>query len=99
MAVHAVMGGRWSSTLGRVLAGVRLGVLARWVTPELADEVLAEAGEAAAGAVVMAGPGPGRLRFRALPGRLGVYFVLGLCLFSGMPYREVGCSAFSGQLN
>ena len=72
------MGSRWSSTLGRVLAGVRVGVPARWVTPGLADEVLAEAGQDAAGQ-----------RFRALPGRLGVYFVLGLCLHAGTPYREV----------
>ena len=43
------MGSRWSSTLGRVLAGVRVGVPARWVTPGLADEVLAEAGQDAAG--------------------------------------------------
>lgn len=78
MGVYAVMGGRWSSTRGRVLAGVRIGVPARWVTPELADEVLAEAGQAAAGQ-----------RFRALPARLGVYFVLGLCLHAGKPYREV----------
>jgi Insertion element 4 transposase N-terminal/Transposase DDE domain len=72
------MGGRWSSTLGRGLAGVGVGVLGRWVTPALADEVLAEAGVAGAGR-----------RFRALPGRLGVYFVLGLCLFAGLPYRAV----------
>ena len=72
------MGGRWSSTVGRVLAGVQIGVPARWVTPGLADEVLAEAGEAAAGR-----------RFRALPARLGVYFVLGLCLHAGKSYREV----------
>ena len=76
------MGGWWSSTRGRVLAGVGAGVLGRWITPALVDEVLAEAAEAAGGG------GP-RRRFRALPGRLGVYFVLGLCLFSGMPYREV----------
>jgi hypothetical protein len=72
------MGGRWSSALGRVLAGIQIGVLARWVTPGLVDEVLAEAGQGAAGQ-----------RFRALPGRLGVYFVLGLCLFAGLPYQEV----------
>jgi len=72
------MGGRWSSALGRVLAGIQIGVLARWVTPGLVDEVLAEAGQCAAGQ-----------RFRALPGRLGVYFVLGLCLFAGLPYQEV----------
>jgi transposase IS4-like protein/DDE family transposase len=77
------MGGRWSSTRGKVLAAVRIGVPSRWVTPGLVDEVLAEAGQA--------GPGSGSWgqRFRALPARLGVYFVLGLCLFSGMPYREV----------
>jgi hypothetical protein len=72
------MGGRWSSISGRVLAGVRIGVPARWVTPELADEVLAEAGQDAAGQ-----------RFRALPARLGVYFVLGLCLHADKPYRAV----------
>ncbi len=72
------MGGRWSSIRGKVLAGVRIGVPARWVTPDLVDEVLAEAGQAAAGR-----------RFRALPPRLGVYFVLGLCLHAGRPYREV----------
>src|SRR6516162_2326971 len=73
------MGGRWSSTRGKVLAAIRIGVPSRWVTPGLVDEVLAEAGQA----------GPGGQRFRALPGRLGVYFVLGLCLFSDLPYREV----------
>jgi hypothetical protein len=39
--------------------------------------------------VVLAEGGRGGRRFRALPSRLGVYFVLGLCLFSGMPYRAV----------
>src|SRR6516165_6322002 len=73
------MGGRWSSTRGKVLAAIRIGVPSRGVTPGLVDEVLAEAGQA----------GPGGQRFRALPGRLGVYFVLGLCLFSDLPYREV----------
>jgi hypothetical protein len=76
------MGGRWSSTRGKVLAGIGAGVLARWITPGLVDEVLA-------GAPAAAGETARRERFRALPGRLGVYFVLGLCLFSGMPYREV----------
>jgi hypothetical protein len=56
-------------------------VLTRWITPALADEVLAEA----AG---WAGGRPGQ-RFRVLPGRLGMYFVLGLCLFSDLPYRAV----------
>jgi hypothetical protein len=77
------MGGRWSSTRGKVLAGIGVGVLACWITPDLADEVVAGA---AAG-----GPGgePRGDRFRALPARLGVYFVLGLCLFSHLPYRAV----------
>jgi Insertion element 4 transposase N-terminal/Transposase DDE domain len=72
------MGGRWSSTRGKVLAGIGAGVLGRWITPGLADEVVAAAGGDLA-----------RQRFRALPGRVGVYFVLGLCLFSGRPYRAV----------
>ena len=29
------------------------------------------------------------MRLRALPARLGVYFVLGLCLFSAKPYPDV----------
>jgi hypothetical protein len=29
------------------------------------------------------------MRLRAVPSRLGVYFVLGLCLFSGLPYGQV----------
>ena len=70
------MGGPWSSIRGKVLAGIGIGVLSRWVTPGLADEVLAEAG-------VTGG------RFRALPGRLGVYLVLGLCLFSDRSCRDV----------
>jgi hypothetical protein len=57
-------------------------VLTRWITPALADEVLAEAAGAAGGM-------PCRRRFRALPERLGVYFVLGLCLFADLPYRAV----------
>src|SRR5437764_10514435 len=76
LGVHAVMGGPWSSIRGKVLAGIGIGVPSRWVTPGLVDEVLAEAGVAGG-------------RFRALPGRLGVYFVLGLCLFSDMPCRQV----------
>jgi len=75
------MGGRWSSTRGRVLAGVGVGVLTRWVTSALADEVLAEAG--------VVGGGSCQRRFRALPGRVGVYFVLGLCLFGDRSYRAV----------
>jgi Insertion element 4 transposase N-terminal/Transposase DDE domain len=70
------MGGQWSSMRGRGLAAIGIGVPSRWVTPGLVDEVLAEAGAAGG-------------RFRALPGRLGVYFVLGLCLLSDRAYRQV----------
>jgi hypothetical protein len=69
------MGGRWSSTRGKVLAGIGAGVLGRWITSGLVDEVTA--GESR------------EQRFRALPSRLGVYFVLGLCLDGGKPYRAV----------
>src|ERR1700723_3018919 len=67
------MGGGWWSARGKVLAGIGAGVLGRWITPSLADEVTT--GE------------PREQRFRALPARLGGYFVLGLCLDSGKPYR------------
>jgi hypothetical protein len=69
------MGGGWSSARGKVVAGIGAGVLGRWITAELVDEVTV--GQRC------------EQRFRALPARLGVFFVLGLCLFSGMPYRQV----------
>jgi hypothetical protein len=43
----------------------------------------------AAGEAGETGEVPCRRRMRALPGRLGVLFVLGLCLFSGDSYLEV----------
>src|SRR3954453_16007005 len=49
---------------------LRLGVLAARVTPALVDEVVARAGAR-------------ERRRRLLPARAVVYFVLGLCLFSG----------------
>jgi hypothetical protein len=73
---------------GRVLAGIGAGVLGRWITPGLVDEVLAEARAGLAGRLA-AGEELRQQRFRALPARLGVYFVLGLCLFSGLPYGDV----------
>jgi hypothetical protein len=72
-----------------VLSGARAGVVSRWVTPELADAVTARARAESDAAVLAAGEDPRRERFRALPARLGVYFVLGLCLYSGLPYRAV----------
>jgi Insertion element 4 transposase N-terminal/Transposase DDE domain len=74
---------------GKVLAGAGVGVLTRFVTAELVDEVVAEAGAVLAGEVLAAGGKPRRARFRLMPDRLGVFFVLGLCLFSVMPYAQV----------
>jgi hypothetical protein len=68
----------WMSPRGRVLSGARIGVLTRFVPPELVDEALAGTSQA------------GRAqRLRALPGRLVVYFVLGLCLYSHLSYSQV----------
>lgn len=64
----------WLSPKGRVLARVGVGVLTYVVPPGLVDEAAAGARET---------------RFRSLPARLAVYFVLGTCLFSGAPYARV----------
>ncbi|MGW4995997.1 IS4 family transposase, partial [Streptomyces mirabilis] len=55
---------------------VRLGVVTRWVTPELVDEVLAQRG--------VRDKKPG-----ALPARFMVYFTLGLALFHQDSYDDV----------
>jgi hypothetical protein len=74
---------------GEVLAGVGAGLVSWFVPPGLVDEVTAEARAAADAQVLAAGGRVRRQRLRALPPRLGVYFVLGLCLFSQLPYRDV----------
>src|ERR1700729_2147721 len=66
----------WLSPRGRVLARAGIGVLGWVVAPDLVDEAV---GDGLAW----------EMRLRALPSRLGVYFVLGLCLFSGLPYGQV----------
>jgi hypothetical protein len=66
----------WLSCRGRVLSGAGLGVLSWAVPAELVDEAV---GDGLAW----------EMRLRALPSRLGVYFVLGLCLFSHLPYGQV----------
>jgi hypothetical protein len=76
LPVHAARGTGWSSTAGRVLGRVLIGPLAGQLPPGLVDEVLAECGAV-------------QRRFRLLPSRLGVYFVLGLCLFRGLGYPAV----------
>jgi len=66
----------WVSRRGRVLARAGIGVLTWVITPDLVDEAV--------------GGGLAReMRLRALPARLGVYFVLGLCVFSHLAYGQV----------
>jgi hypothetical protein len=66
----------WGSPRGRVLSRAGIGVLTWVLTPDLVDEAV---GDGLAW----------EMRLRTLPSRLGVYFVLGLCLFSGLPYGQV----------
>ena len=66
----------WRSPRGRVLARAGIGILT-WVIPAgLVDDAV---GDGLAW----------EMRLRALPARLGVYFVLGCALLSGEPYGEV----------
>ena len=90
------MGGWWPSTQGKILSGAGVGVLGRFVTPGLAGEVVAEAAAELAAEVAAAGGTPRKPRRRALPDRLGVFFVLGLCLFSALPYAQVVKELVSG---
>ena len=83
MAAHCAVPWGWLSPRGRVLARAGLGVVSYVLTPELADEAVAD-GLA------------WEMRLRSVPARLGVYFVLGLCLFSGQPYQEVARRLVSG---
>lgn len=55
---------------------VAVGVLTRVFPPELVDEVVAECGR-------------GEQRYRVLPARMVVYFVLAMCLFAQQGYEEV----------
>jgi hypothetical protein len=66
----------WLSSRGRVLAGAGIGILT-WVIPAALVDEAVDDGLA------------WEMRLRAVPTRLGVYFILGLCLFSGDPYTEV----------
>src|SRR5579859_7104247 len=73
----------WLSPRGRVLSRAGLGVLGWVIAPDLVDEAV---GDGLAW----------EMRLRAVPARLGVYFVLGLCLFSAMPYGQVLRELMSG---
>ena len=66
----------WLSRRGQVLSRAGIGVLTYVAAPDLVDEAV---GDGLAW----------EMRLRALPSRLGVYFVLGLCLFSHLPYGQV----------
>jgi hypothetical protein len=66
----------WGSPRGRVLARAGIGVLSWVIPPDLVDDAVAD-GLA------------WEMRLRALPARLGVYFVLGCALLSAKPYSEV----------
>jgi Insertion element 4 transposase N-terminal/Transposase DDE domain len=74
---------------GRALAGIGAGAVSWLVPASLADEVTDRARAEADAALAAAGERVPRRRFRALPPRLGVYFLLGLCLYSHLPCRQV----------
>ncbi len=76
MPVHGATSWGWLSPRGRVLSRAGIGVLSWVIPPGLVDEAVSD-GLA------------WERRLRALPSRLGVYFVLGLCLFSDLPYGQV----------
>ena len=70
------MGWGWRSPRGRVLARAGIGVLSWFIPADLVDEAV---GDGLAW----------EMRLRALPARLGVYFVLACALLSGDSYGEV----------
>jgi hypothetical protein len=76
----------WSSARGRVLARAGIGVLGWVIPPDLVDEAV---GDGLAW----------EMRLRALPARLGVYFVLGCALLSAKPYAEVMRQVTAGLEN
>ncbi|MFE2025488.1 transposase domain-containing protein [Streptomyces hygroscopicus] len=62
----------------------QLGVLTRWVPPDLVDEVLAATGRL-------------EKRVRMLPARVVVYFVLAMTLFGDCGYRGVWAALTAGM--
>jgi len=86
---NSARGSLGSSTPSGVLPGVRCGVVSWLVPPGLADEVAAQARAESLEAAALQGRELPRRRDRLLPARLGVYFVLGLCLYSRLPYGQV----------
>ncbi len=66
----------WLSVRGRALSGAWIGVLTFVVPPALVDDAV---GDGLAW----------EMRLRSLPARFTAYFVLGLALFSALPYDGV----------
>jgi Insertion element 4 transposase N-terminal/Transposase DDE domain len=76
LPVHGATCWGWLSPRGRILSRAGIGVLTWFIPPDLVDDAV---GDGLAW----------EMRLRALPARLAVYFVLGLCLFSAKPYPDV----------
>jgi Insertion element 4 transposase N-terminal/Transposase DDE domain len=76
LPVHGATSWGWLSPRGRVLSRAGIGILTWVVPPDLVDDAV---GDGLAW----------EMRLRALPARLGVYFILGCALLSGKPYPEV----------
>lgn len=83
MRVHRAMSRGLPSVRGGILAGAWLGVLTHVITPGLVDEAAREGRAREA-------------RLRLLPARVTAYFVLGLCLFSGLSYPGVFAQVTAG---
>jgi hypothetical protein len=80
---HRVTSWGWASARGKILAGAWLGVLTYVVPADLVEEAV---GDGLAW----------EMRLRSLPARVTVYFVLGLCLFTGTGYGGVFLQVTSG---
>jgi hypothetical protein len=76
LPVHGATCWGWLSPRGRILSRAGIGVLTWFIPPDLVDDAV---GDGLAW----------EMRLRALPARLGVYFVLGCALLSAEPYAEV----------
>lgn len=84
MPVHTVMPADRAPSRERIRKGTWLGIVTHVIPRDLVEEALRPAAEGARGL-----PGQSRPRQRLLTPLVTVYFTLGLCLFSGMPYAAV----------
>lgn len=96
LRVHGASSRGLPSIRGEALARCGAGLVAWFVPPALVSEVTAQARQEADAAVLAAGGAPAARRVRALPPLFGVYVVLGLCLSSRLPYRDVMKGLVSG---